>query len=96
MLEISKSFTQYPNISNFLIDGATDWAGEAEWLTFVTRFYDKKCPEWTRNRPISFNSKFSYVVYPDGSTTNVPLPQKVYEWLEWNRNSEISAPNLED
>ena len=97
VMEISRNYTKYTNITNFLVDSTTDWTGESEWLTYVVRLACKELNSiWARNRPIAFNKTFAYVVWPDGSTTNIPRNNKTYEWVDCKTTKEFVCPILED
>lgn len=78
----------YPKIDNFLVDSGADWASEAEWLTYITRLSEKEQDLWTRNSPVAYNRNFPNVVWADGSITKIPVPRKVFRWLDWKTNEE--------
>lgn len=96
ILEISKTEQNYPFITNFLLDAACDWGAETEYLTYIARLTDKTSGFWTRNRPVAYNKTFNNVVWPDGKTTQIPNPRKIFEWLAWDKNAELTTPKYED
>ena len=87
--EMSKKYRKtYTTLSNILIDSNTDRFGQADWLVYVIRLKDPTTPLWCANRPISYNYSFPAVVWPSGSSTNIPT-QSVFQWLSNRENRKI-------
>ena len=75
-----------PNVSNItgvMIDCGCDWTTEPEWLTYFFCYVDQKSPLWTQSRPIVWNSNFPSVLWADKTTTPVPRPNKLFEWVDY-------------
>jgi len=68
--------SHYKNTNHFayaLFDSATDEVQETEWLKYTTRHTSKRTEgEWIEPNPLMFNKNFPVLVFPDGTSVEIP------------------------
>ena len=81
---------------DMLIDSSTDQYNKPDWLQYSIGNVDYASPVSYRSYPISYNTNFPSVVWPDKTTQAIPCPNKVYEWVDNETHRIIFVDEIED